>query len=303
MKRTLILFLALCLLLAGCNQSQSSGAEESAGFGAAPRQVTFEEFPRMDGSTANLPLMRALAMYYTGISQEEAQTQIQVSTTDYAYYALVYGDADLLLVYQASDSTKDFLASSGVAVEMKPIGLDALVFICNEENPVESLTTRQIQEIYTGKVTNWQEVGGTDVEIVPYQRVELSGSQTMMEKLVMAGLPMMDAPSELRPMAMAGLVDMIAEYQNTANALGYSVYYYIHNMYAMPEVKTLQVDGIAPSNESIQNGSYPFVNEFYVMIRKDEPADSLTRAVYDFLTTQQGGELVEAAGYVPLGAS
>lgn len=297
MKKTLTLLLILILLLAACRQEEKPPAPPD--YGSAPVQVTFDEFPVMDGSTANLPLMRALAMYYTGITAEEAELNIPVSTTDYAYYGLINGTADLLLVYEASQYTKEVIAESDVEIELRPIGLDALVFICNEANKVSNLTTQQIQDIYTGKITNWSEVGGADIDIVPYQRTELSGSQTMMEKLVMDGLTMMSAPTELRPGSMAGLVDMIVEYKNTGNALGYSVYYYIKNMYAIEGVKTLSVDGVAPSNGSIRDGSYPFVNEFYAAIRADTPQDSLTRQMFDFLTAQEGKELIEKAGYVP----
>ena len=71
---------------------------------------------------------------------------------------------------------------------MVGIGLDGFVFLVNKENKVDSLTLEQIQKIYTGEITNWSNVGGENEEIVAYQREANSGSQNLMEKMVMQGL-------------------------------------------------------------------------------------------------------------------
>lgn len=77
------------------------------------------------------------------------------------------------------------------------IGRDGFVFVENKENKVDNLTIEQIQNIYTGKIRNWSEVGGEDAEIIAYQREKNSGSQNLMEKMVMKGLEMMEVPSNL----------------------------------------------------------------------------------------------------------
>ena len=131
-----------------------------------------------------------------------------------------------------------------------------------------------------------------------YQRVENSGSQVMMEKQCMQGVEMMDAPVERRPSEMGELVDEIASYRNTADAIGYSVYYYIKNMYMQEGVKLLSVNGVAPANETIAAGEYPFTQPFYAVIRADAAEDSPARQLYSWLTTDEGRALIEQAGYV-----
>ena len=83
------------------------------------------------------------------------------------------------------------LKDQGIDIIMKPIGRDALVFFTNQKNKASNLTQKQIQNIYTGKITNWKFVGGKNAIILPYQRDAESGSQVLMQKLVMGDLKMM----------------------------------------------------------------------------------------------------------------
>ena len=185
---------------------------------------------------------------------------------------------------------------------MQPITRDALVFLVNADNPVTSLSQEEAVGIYSGEITNWSEVGGEDRPIVAYQRVEASGSQVMMRAQVMKDVEMMDAPTELRPSEMGELIDRVASYKNTANAIGYSVYYYAHNMYAQDGVRLLAIDGVQPSNETIASGEYPYCQDVYAVIRADEPEDSPARILFNYLQTEECRDLIEAAGYVRLAA-
>ena len=285
MKRCFALMLALCLFCAPA-------------LGECP-QFAPEDYPRVDGSTSMLPLSRALMMAATGISAQEAELRVSHSKTTLSFYALVSGEADLLLVARPAEEAFAYADEMGVVMEMRPIGVDALVFLTGEENPVDSLTQQQAVGIYTGEITNWREVGGADAEIIAYQRNKTAGSQVMMEEVVMQGEPMMDAPMEYRPAEMGELVDEVASYRNSADAIGYSVYYYVTEMYLREGVKLLAIDGVAPSNETIASGEYPYTQYNYAVIRKDEREDSPARQLFDFLTTPEGKALMAAQGYVP----
>ena len=227
----------------------------------------------------------------TGMDLLEAQTSITVSTTAYAWenFGLWsrsdsedYG-AQLLIVYEAPEYVKEELAEAAAKLEQKAIGRDALVFIVNEENPVQSLTQQQLRDIYAGRITNWKDVGGADSPIVAFQRGVDSGSQTLFKKL---------------RIDKGGLVDSIAEYNNSANAIGFSVYYYIDQMYSKPGLRLLAVDGVTPGNDTIADESYPLCNEFYAVVHADAAPDSPQRKVYDWLDTDEGRRCIEKAGYV-----
>ena len=196
---------------------------------------------------------------------------------------------------------KKELEEAKVELESKPIGRDALVFIVNENNPVKSLTQQQLKDIYAGKITNWKDVGGEDLNIVAFQRGEDSGSQTLFKKLLIQDGELMDPPTELAPAAMGELVDSIAAYNNSANAIGFSVYYYIDQMYSQPGLRLLAVDDVTPSNDTIADESYPLCNEFYAVIHPDAAADSPERILYDWLDTDAGQDCIKKSGYVAVG--
>lgn len=285
MKKLLCLLMALVLALG------------TAALAECPR-IDPADYPVVDGSTATLPLSYRLMQAATGVDEATAKNAIAHSKTTESFYALVDGSASLLLVYEPSQDAWDRAEEEGVALEVQPIGYDAPVFLINDANPVESLTDRQIVDIYAGKLTNWAQVGGNDQPIVAYQRVESSGSQVMMKAQVMKGVEMMDAPQTQRTGDMGELVDAIASYRNTADAIGYSVYYYIDNMYMQSGIKLLKVDGVAPTNETIASGAYPYRQPFYAVIRADAPADSPERQLFNWLATPEGRALVQDAGYV-----
>ncbi len=257
-----------------------------------------KQYPRVDGSTANLPLGVYIRAVTTGQSLEACEKVTKFTTTGPSYIALARWETDLILAYEAPEEVKEDLAQMGAKLTMKPIGMDALVFLTNNSNPVKSLTHKQIVDIYTGRIKKWNRVGGDNIDIIPYQRISNSGSQALMLKLVMKGTQIMDAPTTLQPGSMSGLVDAIASYDNTRNALGYSVYYYVRNMYQMPGIKLLAVDGVAPTNETIASGKYPYINPFYAVIRVDEPKGSPAHQLFDWLTGEEGKRAIGEAGYV-----
>ena len=133
-----------------------------------------------------------------------------------------------------------------------------------------------------------------------FQRGVDSGSQTLFKKLLIdkGDGQLTAAPTELAPADMGGLVDRIAEYNNSANAIGFSVYYYIDQMYSKPSLRLLAVDGVTPGNDTIANESYPLCNEFYAVIHANAAPDSPQRKVYDWLSTDEGRRCIETAGYV-----
>nr|MDE7327485.1 substrate-binding domain-containing protein [Lachnospiraceae bacterium] len=260
--------------------------------------MTRESFPRIDGSTATIPISEAVYCLATGEDAEAAKKVINHTKTTNSYIRLYDGEADLLIVYEPSPSIIERMQKEPLTI--KPIGLDALVFMANAANPVESLSKQQLIDIYSGKISDWLEVGGKKQELLAFQRPAGSGSQTLMQKLVMGSTAMAKGDNIYHYYTMADILEGMLNYTGDDNTLGYSVYYYASQMYHLPDLKFMAVDGVLPSTQTIYDGTYPYANAFYAVIRPDEPKDSAAHQIFDWLTGQEGQRMVLDLGYVPV---
>lgn len=303
MKRIVVLVFCclLCVgLLSGCesdtppvSEVESNGPKEHAADYAAL-------WDRIDGSTATIPLTEGILKHWLGLSDEEAAREVSHSKTYNSFLRLVDGDADLIFVTSPQEEWLEIGRQQGVEVEVIPVVKDALVFLANRKNGVNSLTQQQIKSIYTGEVTNWSSFGGADAEIKPFQRPETSGSQALFLQLLMKDTEPVQAVPDLEVAGMGGLIDSVAAYDNAESAIGYSVFYYATDMYGNDEVKLLGVDGVVPTGATIADGSYPLITYYYAVIRKDTPETDPARKMVDWLLSEEGQQVAEAAGYVPM---
>ena len=295
MKKKLIILMTLVLLI-GC--SKSSDGVLNINEGDNDLILNRDNYPSIDGSTANIPLAEHLARHFLDLSDGEISLLTDFSTTDIAYINLAEQRCDLVLAYEIAPETLQQLGDSA-DFDYYEIGLDALVFLVNSTNTVTTLSPQQIIDIYSAKISNWKDVGGEDMEIKAFQRSSQSGSQTLMEKLVMKETELMPRP-EMTIATMSGLINVIEDYVNFSDALGYSVYYYVTNMYQSEGVSLLAVDGVYPTPDTIALKTYPFINPFYAVVRHQEAKDSPARLLALWLTTTSGKLLLEEAGYVAI---
>ena len=319
-----IIALAIVMLLSACDmlsQRQTSGPEQpSIETGQPPTQsappatpsqpqiqddreefiFTRGNFPRMDGSTSTAPLAEAAACVLLGEPRADVAELAVFNRTTQSFRNLADGMCDILIVAEPSPDVFEELAAQGFEIEITPIATDALVFVVNASNPVENLTLEQIQGIYTGRIKNWSEVGGDDIEIVPFQRNAEAGSQVLMEKLVMNGKSMAAPPTQTieTMMGMGELIEAIKGFDGSSNAIGYTVFYYAEDMRMAEGLKILAVGGVRPGDETIRNGYYPFLNPYYAVIGASEPENSPARVMYEWLLSKEGQALVKNEGYV-----
>lgn len=261
---------------------------------------TKENYPKVDASLAIHPLVDSIATDFLGVAEEDLEYKYTKTRTSDVYKNLVDGKADVIFVAEPSELDYEYAKSKGVELDVMPVTSSAFVFIVNTKNKVDNLTLDQIVKIYKGDITNWKEVGGDDEEIIPYQRPNGSGSQTAMISLVMKDESFMSAPKMQIEGEMGGLIDAIAEYDNSKAAIGYSYFYYVNTMYKRDTIKMIGVDGVKPTIETIKDGTYPIYTHGYIVTLKGIDENSSTKKWVDAVISSRGSRIIEKAGYVPI---
>ncbi|EHS58843.1 PstS family phosphate ABC transporter substrate-binding protein [Paenibacillus sp. Aloe-11] len=261
------------------------------------------DFPVVDGATAAIPFAQDMLHELTGMSKARAAHELRFNTTHQAYVNLIEKKADLILVAGPSDEELRLAKSRGVQMKLDPIGRDAFIFLVHQDNPVKGLSSEQVRRIYEGSIHNWSEVGGKDQPIIAYQREENSGSQTYMQKKVMAGHAMTEPPRELQIGIMGGMINAVADFNKDHNALGYSFYYFANVMHNRQEVKFLPIDGVEPNKEHIRSGQYPFTAQLFAITREGEKPRSSVQRLLEWLQSEDGTRAIERGGFVALDIS
>ncbi len=272
-----------------------------------------QEMPILDGAEAAYPVYSAFAnACYVNIAeiQEKAQESksdalmpIQFQNTIYAYEKLLSGDIDIFFGARPSEAQLQMAEEAGVELIMTPIGKEAFVFFVNENNPVDALSSEQLRDIYSGRITNWRKVGGEDQKILAFQRPKNSGSQTMMEYFM--GSTHLKKPLQAESVSSMGDVSRkIADYENSTSALGYSFRYYTTIMMMnsgedVDGIKLLAVDGVYPDIETIRSEEYPYTTQLYAITTTDRMnAKSTIEPFLEWMTGPQGQQIVSDTGYV-----
>lgn len=274
-------------------------AVSESGITAEPAEERPEEaLPRMDGSTSAIPLEIGLKSGFLGISYAQAKRLVTHTTTHDSFKRLLGGEVDLILSVPISEEQRKMADEAGVTLFMEPIAKEGFVFVVNAENPVDSLTSEQLRGIYSGAITNWAEVGGRDEPIHAYQRNTDSGSQNYMT-VFMGDTPLMPPKKEYTAGGMGSLMSAVAAYDNSAGAIGYSVYSYAAQMYENTDrVKFIAVDGVAPSKTTMADESYPLLSCTYA-IYTDRSAGSAEEFVRRTLSDEGQGCVLDS-GYLPV---
>lgn len=226
----------------------------------------------------------------------EFRDYVKTSQTHNSFINVIDKSSDIALTARRmSSDEKAYAEAKGITLFETPIALDAFIFILNPKNSVSSLSTRQIQDIYTGKITNWKEVGGSDAAINPYVQNVNSGSQELMESLVMKELQIATFPEEL----VSSMMMAFSSVRFNNNGICYTVYYYKESMVRDDTgVKHIAVDGVYPDKNTIANKSYPYTTEVYAVIRSDLDKNSMGYKLYELLQTKAGKNVIEESGYI-----
>ena len=186
----------------------------------------------------------------------------------------------------ASRNLKAAEAESGLTETV--LAYDGIAVIVNLENPVSDLDVEIIAKIYTGEITNWSEVGGNDAEIVLIGREAGSGTRDGFESITGTE----DACQYRQELTSTG--DVITAVSQNPGAIGYASVASVKD-----SVKALTVGGVAPSNETILDGTYVIQRPFVMVTKSDAQLSAAAKAFFDYALSAEAHELIIAAGVVP----
>lgn len=340
MKRSIVMAILFCLLTA-CAAPERDGtdtagdpdgvtaapvreapdpATESGGVAAEPEGwdrigeastvITDENYPRVDGSTSTLGIVRAI--YTNLVGPDGSHIPERASKTVPSYRKLIAGKADMIVVPYASAEILAEAKDAGVTLEFYPIAAEALIFITPVDNTAGNITKEQVRSIYLDcGIENWKELNGPDKTLIPICRNADSGSQSQMDNLILDGREM---DSRIRDnyveLTMEGMLEQVAFYHNgglsgtptDSYALGYTLYTYLEEMDGVTGIgeylKILSFEGVEPTLETIRDGSYPLTDAYYAVVRGDLPEEHAAWSILAWLKSDAGVKEIESMGYI-----
>ena len=258
-------------LFAGCGQKANDNGTTTGGTVST------------DGSTSMEKVIGALGESFMEANSGTTFTYNPTGSGS-GIQAVSEGRCDIGL---SSRALKDDEKASGLKETI--VALDRIAIIVNPQNPVKDLSLEQIAKIYTGEITNWKDVGGEDAEIVLIGREAGSGTRDGFESITETK----DACQYRQELTSTG--DVITTVSQNPNAIGYASLAAIKD-----SVKALTVNGVAPTEATVKDGTY-LVQRPFVLVTKEGAALSETaQKFFDFATSADAASIISAAGAVPV---
>lgn len=257
-------------LFAGCGQKANDNGTTTGGTVST------------DGSTSMEKVVGALGESFMEANKGTTFTYNPTGSGS-GIQAVSEGRCDIGL---SSRALKDDEKASGL--KETTLALDGIAIIVNPQNPVKDLSLEQIAKIYTGEITNWKDVGGEDAEIVLIGREAGSGTRDGFESIT----DTKDACQYRQELTSTG--DVITTVSQNPNAIGYASLAAIKD-----SVKALTVNGVAPTEATVKDGTYLVQRPFVLVTKEGVSLSETAQKFFDFATSADAASIISAAGAVP----
>lgn len=245
---------------------------------------------QLEGSTTVGPIGDAFAEAFMDAYPEVKITVKKTGSGDGAA-ALVDSRCDIAMMSRFMKG-KEFKKASHYDVfpVAHAIAMDGVCVVVHPSNPINKLTSQQIRDIYTGKITNWKELGGADLKIVPLTRDTSSGTFETFHKLLMKKEKMAPVVETVNSNPQAH-----ARVKSTKGAIGY-----VGIAFLDAKVSALKVDEISPSRETIASGEYPIARPLFLFTNGYPKLGSNVFKFCTFHLSEKGQEIIESKGFIPV---
>lgn len=280
MKKIITIAAVLTLMvgaLTGCGADGLSTSKnvESGKAGSSKTVAT-------DGSTSMEKVIGFLSEAYM---EEHGDIKVTYNPTGSSsgIQAVAEGRCDIGL------ASRDLKEDEEANLQGTVVAIDGIGIIVNPDNPVSDLTIEQIGMIYSGKITNWKEVGGSEAPIVCIGREAASGTRDGFEEVTGTK----DKCKYSQELTSTG--DVVQTVSGNPNAIGYASV-----ASANDTVKMVSVEGIKPTTKTIQDGEYKVQRNFVLVTKKDTALSKAAQEFFDFATSSQADSFITEAGAVPV---
>ena len=244
----------------------------------------------IDGSTTVGPISKAFADFYKE-GHPNVNITISESGSGNGVKSLMNKACDIANMSRfMKDAEFKSCVDKGIRPVAHVVAFDGLAVIVNPKNPVKALSMQQISDIYTGKISNWKELGGEDAKIVIVSRDTNSGTYETFNELVLKKAPVAKDAEYVGSNGQAR-----TRVNTTKNAIAY-----VGLGFADDSVKTLSVNGILPNAKSVSSGKYPIARPLFMFT---DGCPKMGSDVYNFVTiplSKEGREIVSDLGYIPV---
>ncbi len=242
----------------------------------------------VEGSTTVLPIAQRAAEVYMQ-SEPQADISVRGGGSGVGIASLIDGTCDIADSSRPiKDTELDKAVANGKSIKAHVIAMDGIAIIVHPSNNVNALSKRQVKDIYTGKISNWSQIGGGDQKAVVVSRDTSSGTFEAFMTLVLDGQKVRpDAIMQASNQAIASTV------ARTPGAIGY-----VGLGFLSSQVKALDIDGVSPSKETVLTGKYAIGRPLF-MYTNGAP-QGLAKGLIDFIKSEQGQKLVDEEGFVAL---
>ena len=284
MKKLACLGLSLAMalgLMTGCGSSNNGDATSNQDqSGTSQTQTQLTGTVNTDGSTSMESVVKALGEAFMEMNPE-VTVNYSGTGSGTGIQSAIDGTCDLGL---SSRALKDEEKTNGAVENI--VALDGVAVVINPANGVEDLTVEQIAQIFTGEITNWSEVGGTDGEIAVFGREAGSGTRGAFEEIV--GVDNCKYTNEY-----SSTGDVIGNVASNPNAIGYA------SLSAVDDtVKAVKVNGVAPSEDTVKDGTYEIQRPFVMVTKDGAELSEAAQAFLEFAMSEDAADIIAAAGAV-----
>ncbi len=269
-------------LLAGCgNQTDNNSSNDNGGDASDTPAASVSGTVSTDGSTSMEKVIGALSESYMA-ANKDVTVNYNPTGSGAGITAVQEGTCDIGL---SSRALKDEEKAAGLKETV--LAYDGIAIIVHPDNPVSDLSIEQIAKLYTGEITNWKDVGGSDAEVVLIGREAASGTRDGFESITGTK----DKCQYRQELTSTG--DVITAVSQNPDAIGYASLAAIKD-----SVKALSVDGVTPSEATVKDGSYQVQRPFVLVTVEGKALSAAAQSFFDYATSADAADIIAKAGAV-----